>query len=304
MEHTDIYTIDEQLVQSLRSYFATISSVYSVIIVVCSVTPVFGVCLMPILIYYEMQKRYFTKTYRELKRIDSVSRSPVYALLGETLDGVCTIRAFSAQNALINSMMSMIDRQQLAYYLTCASQCWLGVRLELVGTLIIFFACLCAVTQHGSKAGDEAFAGLAGLSISFALTVTQALNWSVRMSSDLEANMVAVERIKQYSMIPSEAPRHTEEDKNLPHRWPIGGAIEFKSVEMRYRPGLPLVLKGLTLNIPARSKVGIVGRTGAGKSTLMVALMRIVELESGSICIDGVDISKIGLKMLRSEIAV
>jgi len=124
------------------------------------------------------------------------------------------------------------------------------------------------------------------------------------MSSDFEANMVAVERIQQYTNIVSEAPRQTETDSKLIDSWPPSGEISLANVKLRYRPGLPLVLKGLDLLIPGGSRVGVVGRTGAGKSTLMLALLRIVELDSGTIQIDGVDTKKMGLSLLRSKIAV
>jgi len=233
-----------------------------------------------------------------------VSRSPLYALLGETLEGVSTIRAYNAQSNLVSRITSMLDEQQNAYFLTCTAQCWLAVRLELVGTLIICSACLLAVFEHQKMGGNEIFAGLAGLSISFALSVTQSLNWSVRMSSDLEANMISVERIRQYCQITSEALPYLPNDDTLRTTWPWDGKITFSSAELRYRPTLPLVLKGLDIEIPAMAKVGVVGRTGAGKSTIMVSLFRIVELCSGSIMIDGIDIKKIGLNLLRSKIAV
>lgn len=116
---------------------------------------------------------------------------------------------------------------------------------------------------------DETFAGLAGLAISYALSVTQSLNWSVRMASDLEANFVAVERIKEYTELESEAERHTPVDDDLAKDWPTGGEIVFKDSKLRYRPELPLVLKGLNITIPGGSKIGVCGRTGAGKSTLV-----------------------------------
>jgi ATP-binding cassette subfamily C (CFTR/MRP) protein 1 len=282
----------------------TVAACISTIMVISGVTPVFTLCLVPIVFFYLLQQAYFTMTYSELQRLDSVGRSPIYALLGETLEGVSTIRAFSAQTTLSDRLRFMLDRQQHAFYLTIAAQCWLAIRLELTGTMIITFACLCSVLQHGSKGGDEQFAGLAGLSISFALSVTQALNWSVRMGSDVEANMVAVERIEEYCSVPSEAPHHTPADERIGNDWPAKGEIEFIGSKLRYRPGLPLVLKGLDLCIPAGSKVGIVGRTGAGKSTLMVACLRIVELDSGKILIDGVDHRDIGLAKLRSKVAV
>jgi len=194
--------------------------------------------------------------------------------------------------------------QQTAYYLTFVAQNWLSIRLEFAGTMIVMFACLVAILGHNQLGANEHFAGLAGLSISFALSITSTLNWTVRMASDLEGNFVAVERIQQYMTIPGEAPRLTNLDESLSINWPIEGRIEFINAKLRYRMGLPLVLKGLNISIPARSKVGVVGRTGAGKSTLMVALLRIVELASGSIEIDGIDIKSLGLKKLRSIIAV
>lgn len=156
----------------------------------------------------------------------------------------------------------MLDIQQHAYYLTCTAQSWLAVRLELIGTLIVTFATLSAVMEREVIGADETFAGLAGLAISYALSVTQSLNWSVRMASDMEANMVAVERVEEYTTIESEGERRTAVDDMLPSNWPSNGLVQFKGARLRYRTGLPLVLKGLDLKIPAGSKVGVVGRTG------------------------------------------
>lgn len=300
----DMYVVDEQLMITLRSYLATLFSIFSTIFVISAVTPIFTLCLVPLFIFYGLQQQYFTMTYRELKRLDSINRSPLYALLGETIDGVATIRSFGAQDTLQDRLGNTLNTQQHAYFLTSAAQCWLAVRLELIGTLVITFACLCSVLQHGKKGGNEAFAGLAGLAISYSLTVTQSLNWNVRMASDMEANMVAVERIEQYCNLPSEAPRSAETDKILSPSWPSAGEVEFAAAKLRYRPNLPLVLKGLNIHIPAGSKVGVVGRTGAGKSTLMLSLLRIVELASGKVIIDGVDTRTVGLAKLRSKIAV
>jgi ATP-binding cassette, subfamily C (CFTR/MRP), member 1 len=289
--------------------------------VISGVTPIFTICLLPMILFYVTEQRFFTvsepclelfctnfhseSSYRELKRLDSINRSPLYALLGETIDGVSVIRAFGAETTLVNRLTNMFDLQQHAYFLTFSAQSWLAVRLELVGTCIVTFTCLSAVTERVVHGSDEAFAGLAGLAISYALSVTQSLNWSVRMASDMEANMVAVERIMEYTILPSEGAKEVplDEDLKLAH-WPKAGKIAFDDAQMRYRPELPLTLKGLDIRIPASSKIGVVGRTGAGKSSLMVALMRIVELSGGQITIDGVDISKVGLSKLRKSISV
>ncbi|KAL7559536.1 hypothetical protein ACA910_011927 [Epithemia clementina (nom. ined.)] len=300
----DIYTTDEQLLTTIGTYLLTLFDVFGTLVVISGVTPVFAFCLVPMIMYYVKEQRYFTITYRELKRLDSVYRSPIHALLGETVDGVSTIRAFGAENSLLRRLTKLLDMQQHAYYLTCTAQSWLAVRLETIGTLIITFACLSAIFEHWRSGSDVAFAGLAGLAISYSLQVTQSLNWSARMASDMDANMVAVERIDEYTRLENEAARRTPLDAELKGHWPSQGTIVFKGAQLRYRPGLPLVLKGLDITIPGGSKVGVVGRTGAGKSTLMVALMRIVELSGGRIEIDGQDIRQIGLAMLRRNMAV
>lgn len=247
-----------------------------------------------------------------------------------------TIRAFEAEKTLFRRILGYIDKQQHAYFLTQAGLCWLAVRLELIGTAIVLFACSAAVWQKLIiPEGNEVFAGLAGLSISYALSVTQNLNWAVRTGSDFEANMVSVERVRQYTQLDQEAPHDKDLDKQLKN-WPSKGVIEFRDSKLRYRPDLPLALKGLTLTIPSHAKVGVVGRTGAyeskatatlildnnilpdirctlyvsfltigaGKSTLMTALMRLVELDGGNILLDGIDIKSVGLTKLRSNIAV
>jgi ATP-binding cassette, subfamily C (CFTR/MRP), member 1 len=156
---------------------------------------------------------------------------------------------------LLGRLTSMLDAQQKAYFLTCTAQSWLAVRLELIGTLVITFACLSAIVEHVVAGPNVAFAGLAGLSISYALSVTQSLNWSVRMASDMEAGMVSVERVQEYTKLENEAARKTELDDKLAGSWPSFGEIEFRGSKLRYRPDLPLVLKGLSLRIPGGSKV-------------------------------------------------
>lgn len=265
-----MYTIDEQLRETLGMYLNTIFSVVSTIAVVSGVSPIFVLCLVPMVLYYIHEQAFFTVSYRELKRLDSTNRSPIYALLGESVDGVAVIRSFAAEDSLKRRLTSMLNVQQHAYFLTCAAQSWLAVRLELIGTLIITFATLSAVLGHEATNGNETVIGLAGLAISYSLYVTQSLNWSVRMASDLEASMVAVERVIEYSQVESEGERQTPVDDKLPAHWPTEGAIDIIGAKLRYRPGLPLVLKGLDLSIPAGSKVGVVGRTGTKNSNAKV----------------------------------
>uniref|UniRef100_A0A8D0EXG8 MRP2 protein n=1 Tax=Strix occidentalis caurina TaxID=311401 RepID=A0A8D0EXG8_STROC len=177
---------------------------------------------------------------------------------------------------------------------TILSWCrWLAIRLEFVGSLVVFFSGLLAVISKGTLEG-----GIVGLSVSSALNVTQTLNWLVRMSSELETNIVAVERVHEYT----KAPWVTE--KRPPRGWPSKGEIQFVDYKVRYRPELELVLQGVTCNIAGTEKVGVVGRTGAGKSSLTNCLFRLLEAAGGSILIDEVDIATIGLHDLRQNLTI
>jgi ATP-binding cassette subfamily C (CFTR/MRP) protein 1 len=170
--------------------------------------------------------------------------------------------------------------------------------LEFLGNLIIFGAALFAVLGR-----EELSPGLVGLSISYALTITQTLNWFVRMTSDVETNIVAVERIKEYGESPQEAEWEINERKPPPS-WPEAGKVTFDHYKSRYRAGLDLVLKDISCSIQPGEKIGIVGRTGAGKSSLTLGLFRMVEAAGGKIIIDGQDISKLGLHDLRSRLTI
>ncbi|CAI5723801.1 unnamed protein product [Hyaloperonospora brassicae] len=249
--------------------------------------------------------RYFIKTSRELQRLDSISRSPIFALLSETLDGLSTIRAFGVEKSFIDHNNYLLDNNQRAYFLNFTVNCWLALRLEFVGTCIATAAALTAVLAHGTNATEgTAYAGIIGVSLAYAFTITQPLNWSVRMLSQLQTQMVSIERIQTYTEIPIEAALTSSAYQKPPPEWPTAGAISFHRVDLRYRPGLSRVLRSLTFTVNPKEKIGIVGRTGAGKSSLIVGLMRLVELDAGTITIDGVDISKIGLHDLRTKIAI
>ena len=223
----------------------------------------------------------YVQTSRELTRLESTSRSPIYALFGETLDGLSTIRAYKSEKRFRAKNDMFLDSNQQAFFLNFSANCWLAVRLEMAGTLIATFAALFAVLGRDSKkygpldttavSNHAVYAGLAGLSISFALSVTQSLNWSVRMASDLESQMVSVERVKAYSDMDQEAPHFSSNDPSSYSSpalagvqsslsWPNAGEIQMKSVCLRYRQGLPLVLDNLTLTIKSKEKIGIVGR--------------------------------------------
>lgn len=296
----DLYTVDENLPSTLSSYISALFRVLEVVIVISYVANIFLAALVPIGIVYYITQKYYINTSREVQRLDSVLRSPIYSHFSESLDGTSSIRAFSAQGRFIEENHTRLDDNQQAYYANISLNRWLATRLELVGNVIVTMAALSAVMSR-----DSISSRYGALAISYALGVTQTLNWMVRMTSERETAVVSVERIEEYCQLEPEAPLESEPHLKPPVSWPSDGAIEFNNFQMRYRPDLDLVLRGLNCSIRPHEKVGIVGRTGAGKSSLMLALMRIVEGEyGGSIVIDGVDIRTIGLHDLRSKIAI
>ncbi|EKX43712.1 hypothetical protein GUITHDRAFT_72771 [Guillardia theta CCMP2712] len=294
----DQYAADKEMRESLGQLLQTMMKVLQVIVVVMLVTPTFAVIfLLVVLVYYRIQ-RVYRQSSRELKRLESVSKSPLLANLRESMGGIDTIRAFKMQATFEETSDRCNDAYTRAYANSNTANRWLGVRLEFLGNMSVFFAALLAVLQ---SAQDRTSAGLIGLSITYALEVTHALNWFIRGFSQLETNLVSVERIDEYSVLETEP---IDEEGTPQPAWPSSGAVEFDNVEMRYRPELELSLRGVTFAIGGGEKLGVVGRTGAGKSSLAVAIFRICELSSGRILIDGVDTSTMSLRELRSKLAI
>ncbi|NXT78795.1 MRP3 protein, partial [Zapornia atra] len=294
----DIYVIDEVIPPTILMFLGTFFTSLSTMIVIVASTPLFAVVIVPLAILYFFVQRFYVATSRQLKRLESVSRSPIYSHFSETISGASVIRAYRRVASFMDISDQRMDENQKSYYPGIVSNRWLGVRVEFVGNCIVLFAALFAVIGKNSLN-----AGLVGLSVSYALQVTLSLNWMVRMTSELETNIVAVERIKEYSETETEAPWIIE-DKSPPEDWPSKGELEFVNYSVRYRKGLDLVLKGLNLQVHGGEKIGIVGRTGAGKSSMTLCLFRILEAAKGEIKIDGVKISEIGLHDLRSRLTI
>ncbi|CAJ0826241.1 3215_t:CDS:10 [Entrophospora sp. SA101] len=297
----DQYTIDEVLPRTFAGYFRTIFYVLATILVIAFSTPLFIIVIVPMIFVYRYIQVYYLSTSRELKRLDSVTRSPIYAHFQETLGGVTTIRAYQQTDRFIEENENRLDENQKAYFPSISCNRWLAVRLEFLGSLIIFSASILAVVTLLTTGNIDA--GLVGLSVTYALSVTQALNWAVRQFCEIETNIVSVERVKEYIELPSEAPLVIHDNRPAP-TWPHSGLIEYNDYSTRYREGLELVLKGVTFKIQPKEKIGIVGRTGAGKSSLTLSLFRLIEAVDGEIIVDGVNISKIGLYDLRSRLTI
>jgi len=298
----DVYTLDEALPASLFSFLSTTFTVLGTIFSIAYVAPMFLAAVPVLIVGYRFVQKYYIATSRELKRWDSVLRSPIYSFFSETLDGSGTIRAFGVEGPFILKNHHQLDRNLEAYYLSVSANRWLAVRLEFIGNFLVFFAALFITLNK-----DNIDPSLSGLALSYALGITQTLNWTVRMVSELETNIVSVERINDYIEIKSEAPAESPDPSKAPpanSAWPMEGKLELVDVRARYREGLELVLKGLTVTIEPHQKVGIVGRTGAGKSSLFLVLMRLVEPCGGQVLIDGYDTKNLGLETLRSKLAI
>ncbi|KAF2071736.1 hypothetical protein CYY_006941 [Polysphondylium violaceum] len=293
----DQLTIDESIARTLGMFLNTFCQVFGSIIVIALVSPFIIIAMIPVAALFYFIQRYYLNSSRELTRLEGVSRSPIYAHFSETLAGVTTIRAFQEAFRFSSENEKLLDDNQKCYYINISANRWLALRLEFLGACIVTSAVLYTVL-----ASHHIDPGTAGLVITYALAITSNMNWMVRMSCDLENSVVSIERIQEYCSLPSEAA--LTNDKKVQKGWPTQGQIVFKDLWLAYREGLDPVLRGISLTIAPKQKIGIVGRTGAGKSSLTQALFRLVEPLRGTIEIDGEDIRDLGLHTLRSRISI
>ncbi|XP_067124016.1 ATP-binding cassette sub-family C member 5-like isoform X2 [Centruroides vittatus] len=236
---------------------------------------------------------------QEFKRLDNILRSTVIVHLTTTLQGLSIIRSYNCESWFIERFYSFINQHSLSHLIFYLANRWFTFRMEIVGISVMGAAALTVVFMK-----DHTSAGSAGLVLAALFQVCTFLPYVMRMKSELLARFTSMERISSYCLeIAEEAPEYNVHC-TAPCTWPQMGRIEFKNVCLRYREDLPLVLENINFKIEAGQKIGVVGRTGAGKSSLLSSLLRLVELNSGSIHIDGIDIKNLGLKQLRSSLAV
>ncbi|KAJ6634924.1 Multidrug resistance-associated protein 1, partial [Pseudolycoriella hygida] len=295
---SDINSVDSDLPAIFHSWAFCFFRVLATFTVISISVYWFLIVIIPVGILYYFSQKIYIASSRQLQRLEATSLSPVYSHFSESIQGASSIRAFEVSERFIKESGQKVDFNQACYYPKIIAERWLAVRLELIGNFIILFAALFAVLSR-----DTIEPGTVGLCILYALQITQDLHTIVNMNSMVEMSVVSVERIKQYSDIEPEAPWKIPYEV-LPKKWPEMGKIQFENYDLRYRKGLELILRNINLTINSGERVGIVGRTGAGKSTLTLALFRIVEAASGKILIDGQDISKLGLHSLRSKLTI
>lgn len=299
----DLGDIDRNVAPFVNMFLGQIAQLLSTFVLIGVVSTLSLWAILPLLLLFYAAYLYYQSTAREVKRLDSISRSPVYAQFGEALNGLPTIRAYKAYDRMADINGKSMDNNIRFTLVNMSGNRWLAIRLETVGGLMIWFTATFAVMQNGRAENQKAFASTMGLLLSYALNITSLLTAVLRLASLAENSLNSVERVGTYIDLPSEAPAIIESNRPPPG-WPSSGLIKFEDVVLRYRPELPPVLHGLSFTVFPSDKVGIVGRTGAGKSSMLNALFRIVELERGKIVIDGFDVAKLGLLDLRRVLGI
>mmetsp|Transcript_35464 Transcript_35464/g.63920 ORF Transcript_35464/g.63920 Transcript_35464/m.63920 type:complete len:1391 (+) Transcript_35464:334-4506(+) len=337
----DMHTVDHEIADFVDIFVFIVLQLAVVLISIVVITPFFAITLPFLAFFYIYAMNYFRLVSRETKRLESIARSPVYSQFSETLGGLTTIRAFGKSAEFERGFDSLLDTNTRVIYCNKVADRWLATRLETIAAAVAGLAALFAtqvVVSNGASVGDTgSFASLAGISLSYAVTATGMMQFVVRSFAQVESAMNSVERVVHYTEnIPQEAAMTSNE---LEHEkpsspmnaaqkalaaaghalhptkeWPENGAITLNNLEMSYRSDTPLVLKGLNVSIGAGERIGVVGRTGSGKSSMLLVLMRIVEpylsddmLEKkykAPLTIDGVDVMRIGLLDLRTKMGI
>ncbi|XP_053408287.1 ATP-binding cassette sub-family C member 10-like [Mercenaria mercenaria] len=296
---SDVFSIDDSLPFIMNIFLAQIYGILGTIVITCYGLPWFAVLLLPLgLLYYKIQN-YYRHTSREIKRISSVTLSPIYAHFSETISGMTTIRAMREQDRFQKENLDKLDINQRAQFSAQAVASWLSFHLQMLGVAMVTGIAFIAVLEHHFQSVNP---GLVGLAISYALSVTNLLSGVVTSFAETEKQMVSVERAQQYI---DDVPNERLDGSLLPPPyWPLQGSIVFRHVRLKYRSNLTDALNKVSFEVEPAEKVGIVGRTGSGKSSLFLALFRMVEIYKGNIFVDGIDLIHLDLKDIRSRIAI
>ncbi|KAL9386523.1 hypothetical protein Peur_019647 [Populus x canadensis] len=299
---SDLYTIDDSLPFILNILLANFVGLLGIAVILSYVQVFFLLLLLPFWFIYSKLQFFYRSTSRELRRLDSVSRSPIYATFTETLDGASTIRAFKSEDYFMEKFIEHVTLYQRTSYSEIIASLWLSLRLQLLAAVIVSFVAMMAVIgSHDYLPISFGTPGLVGLALSYAAPIVSLLGSFLTSFTETEKEMVSVERALQYMDIPQEELRGSQ---SLNLDWPFQGTIEFQNVTMRYMPSLPPALRGISFTVPGGMKVGVVGRTGAGKSSILNALFRLTPICSGCIVVDGLDITDVPVRDLRPRFAV
>ncbi|KAF9575235.1 hypothetical protein EC968_003876 [Mortierella alpina] len=297
----DMNTIDNSLMVSINQYLITITGIISVLILSAIFLPLMIPAIVPLAVIYYAIAVFYQQTNRELKRLEAILRSHLYSYFSETLTGMGTLKAYhqhGIDNAIHRNRQNT-DRQAKVFYHFLMGIRWVSIRAFTIGHVLNFVAVVLIIWARGSIGPATA-----GLVLSYLARLASEMSWAVQCTSYLENNMNAAERLLFYANCLEHEPPAEIVDRKPSASWPSEGHISFQSVTMRYRDNLPFVLNSISFDIQAGHSIGVVGRTGAGKSSLIQALFRLVDLTSGCVVIDGIDTSTIGTADLRSKIAI
>ncbi|KAG0377306.1 hypothetical protein BGX24_006350 [Mortierella sp. AD032] len=295
----DVDTLDNVLWSTMYEFTITIVTLAGTFILIIVVFPWMAFAIVPIVGCYYGLSVYYRTTSREVKRLDSNMRSYLYAYFSESLTGLGTLKAYNVVPKAILKNEYRIDLNNRPYYIYQLGARWLSLRVNILGALTTFSVVILITATRFSISPTSA-----GLILSYLSRISGDLNWGVQRLSTLENNMNSAERLVHYvKNLEQERPAERPENKP-PANWPSEGAISFKNVSMRYRPELPRVLRDISFDIQAGHKVGVVGRTGAGKSSLIQALFLLSELDAGQILMDGIDTTTLGTSDLRPKIGI
>ncbi|XP_021703912.1 multidrug resistance-associated protein 7 [Aedes aegypti] len=295
---SDVYTIDDSLPFILNILLAQFFGLMGALAISLYAMPWLGLLIIPLCpIYLTLQNQYRYAS-RDIKRLSSNALSPLYAHFTETLQGMATIRAMRGEARFKKNFLFKLEESIKAQLSSSAAQQWLGLRLQLLGAFLVGGAGLLAAITSAHLTSPE----MVGLTISYALSITGLLSGLLNAVSESEQEFVAVERVNQYCELDKEV--NYEGSADPPFGWPYQGVVIFENVHLKYREHLPLSLRGISMHITSCERIGLVGRTGAGKSSILASIMRVAPLERGTITIDCVNIATLPLDVLRSRIAV
>ncbi|NWV38486.1 MRP6 protein, partial [Grantiella picta] len=294
----DMDAVDSVIPDKLKSVLGFLFNLLEIYLVIVVATPWAAMAILPLTVLYAAFQHFYVSTSCQLRRMEAASRSPIYSHMSETFQGSSVIRAHKDQQRFILKSNFLVDENQRICFSGAVADRWLATNLEFLGNGLVLFAALFAALGR-----TQLSPGTAGFSISCALQITGVLNWMVRSWTEIENNIVSVERVREYLRTPKEAP-WTLNGKRQGQDWLTEGRIEFRNYSLCYRPGLELALRRVSVSIKGHEKIGITGRTGAGKSSLAVGLLRLVEAAEGAILINGQDIAQLGLHDLRTKITV
>lgn len=295
----DTDSLDNELTESLRLMTSQFANIVGVCVMCIVYLPWFAIAIPFLLVIFVLIADHYQSSGREIKRLEAVQRSFVYNNLNEVLGGMDTIKAYRSQERFLTKSDFLINKMNEAGYLVVVLQRWVGIFLDMVAIAFALIITLLCVTR-----AFPISAASVGVLLTYVLQLPGLLNTILRAMTQTENDMNSAERLVTYATeLPLEA-SYRKPEMTPPESWPSMGEIIFENVDFAYRPGLPIVLKNLNLNIKSGEKIGICGRTGAGKSTIMSALYRLNELTAGKILIDNVDISQLGLFDLRRKLAI